>query len=341
MNPASQNESIRLWLPVPGTYFAYVSGSATAVQMYQLDVSVTAAATVSIAGTTAGTETGPVNGVFTVTQTAQTAVETVLTYLVSGTSAPDSGFTALSGSVTISAGSTSATITVPVIDDSMIEGTEAVTLTLTGVANSAPGVTVDAANDVASIDILDNDSITVQLFVPTDLTSAAGGTVTVPVMVDVMESAEIDLAVVDLAIQFDSTKFTAGNFQLGTLLAGAGFDAPVVNTSTPGVLAVTTSSPTGTSHLPQGTRGSVFLFDLTVAAEAAAGPSRLNFLSNLSTTFTALSNRNTDELTLSPPPTNADSDSVDGLLTVDNGEHSSRSLARCNTDIHVGGGVRC
>jgi uncharacterized delta-60 repeat protein/CSLREA domain-containing protein len=114
-------------------------------------------ATVSLAGTTNGNEAGPTNGVFTVTQTAPAAANTVLTYSVSGTSNSGSDFTALSGTVTITAGSTSATIIVPVIDDALAEGSESVVLTLTGITSSSPGVTINGAANNDLINIIDND----------------------------------------------------------------------------------------------------------------------------------------------------------------------------------------
>ena len=54
-----------------------------------------------------------------------------------------------------------------------------------------------------------------RLFIPTDISGLPGETVTVPVMVDVTEAGGIDLAAVDLAITFDSTKFTAGKLPIG------------------------------------------------------------------------------------------------------------------------------
>jgi hypothetical protein len=155
-----------------------------------------------------------------------------------------------------------------------------------------------------------------KLFVPTDISGLPGSTVTVPVMVEVTEATGIDLGAVDLVIQFDSTKFTTGNFRLGSLLAGAGFSAPFVNIPTPGVVTITFSSPTGTANLPHGTLGSVLLFDLTVEEDAATGPSRLNLRQNFNSTFTALTNNDIEELVLVPAPTNADTDSVDGVFTV-------------------------
>ncbi|MEQ9407474.1 MAG: Calx-beta domain-containing protein [Fuerstiella sp.] len=95
---------------------------------------------VSIVASDNGSEVGPVDGLFTVTQTTAAAADTVLSYSVGGTAAAGSDFTSLSGTVTISAGSTSATIPVPVIDDARVEPTETVVLTLTGITSSSPGV---------------------------------------------------------------------------------------------------------------------------------------------------------------------------------------------------------
>ena len=128
---------------------------------------------VSIAGTTSGTETGPINGVFTVTQTAEAAADTVLTYSVGGSSTSGDDYTPLSGTVTIPAGSTSATITVPVIDDAIVEGVETLELTLTGITSSSAGVTIDSGANTDTININDDDTATVS--VTADTPSAAEG----------------------------------------------------------------------------------------------------------------------------------------------------------------------
>ena len=62
------------------------------------------AATVSIAGTTDGNEAGPVDGVFTVTQSTTAVSDTVVSYSVAGTATEGTDYAALSGSVTIPAG---------------------------------------------------------------------------------------------------------------------------------------------------------------------------------------------------------------------------------------------
>ena len=88
------------------------------------------AATVSIANTTDGTEPGT-DGVMTVTQTAVSTTDTVISYGVAGTATAGADFTALSGTVTSpSAGDTTATIDIPVIDDAIVEGPETVVVTL-------------------------------------------------------------------------------------------------------------------------------------------------------------------------------------------------------------------
>ncbi len=115
---------------------------------------------VTIANTTNGGEAGPVNGVMTVTQTAIPATPIVIAYSVSGTATSGVDFTALSGTVTIPAGATTATITIPILNDVIVEGNETVIVTLTSITSGAAslGATLIATNTVA-----DNDSATVSL----------------------------------------------------------------------------------------------------------------------------------------------------------------------------------
>jgi Calx-beta domain/Domain of unknown function DUF11 len=118
------------------------------------------AATVTIANTTNGSETGPTNGVMTLTQTAVSATNTVIAYSVSGTATPGSDYTALSGTVTIPAGSTTATISFPVVNDVLVEGSETVIVTLTGVTS---GLATLGATLVATNTIADNDAPSVTI----------------------------------------------------------------------------------------------------------------------------------------------------------------------------------
>ena len=123
------------------------------------------AATVSIAATANGNEAGPTSGIFTLTQTKPSSVDTVLSYTVGGSATAGSDYTALSGTVTIPAGATTATISVPVIDDSLVEPSETVSVTLTGIVTESPGVTLDPviANRTALLNIVDNDTATVSV----------------------------------------------------------------------------------------------------------------------------------------------------------------------------------
>ena len=70
-------------------------------------------ATVSIAATTDGDETGPVDGVFTVTLTNPSSTDAIVDYTVTGTASSGTDFSVVSGQVTILAGTTTATITIP------------------------------------------------------------------------------------------------------------------------------------------------------------------------------------------------------------------------------------
>ncbi|MCL4206381.1 MAG: hypothetical protein KJ000_28200, partial [Pirellulaceae bacterium] len=154
-----------------------------------------------------------------------------------------------------------------------------------------------------------------RLFIPIDLTGGPGETVTIPVTLEVTEAAGISVAAIDLAIAYDPAVFTVSNFARGALLDGFGFTAPVVNSSTPGILRVTMSSAAG-PELAFGVSGVVFQFDATVAAETPEGVTRINLLQNSGVTFTGIENNDIEQLTLVPAPTNADNDPVDGVFTI-------------------------
>jgi uncharacterized repeat protein (TIGR01451 family) len=110
--------------------------------------------TVAIGNPVNGSETGPTNGSMRVTLSAANAAATTVTYTVSGTATSGLDFTALSGTVTIPAGATQVTIPIPVINDTLFEGTETVVLTLTGVTSSNATLSTTITS---SINIADND----------------------------------------------------------------------------------------------------------------------------------------------------------------------------------------
>ena len=86
---------------------------------------------VTITATTPAASEPSTNGVFTVTRTGSTAGSLVVNYTVGGTANAGADYTALSGSVTIPNGASSAIITVAVIDYALAEGPETVIVTLT------------------------------------------------------------------------------------------------------------------------------------------------------------------------------------------------------------------
>jgi hypothetical protein len=129
--------------------------------------SATDAATVSLTATDAtGREPGLDDAQFTVTLSGgklAPAGGIVVTYTTSGPASSGSDFTALAGTVTILAGSSSATIAVDVLDDNVVESSETVILALTGTNHT--GATIASTNNAATATIEDDDATTVSISV--------------------------------------------------------------------------------------------------------------------------------------------------------------------------------
>jgi len=92
--------------------------------------------------------TGPVDGQFTVTRTGSTAASLAVNYSLSGTAANGTDYSSLSGSVTILAGQSSATIAVDPRFDSGANTNRTVILTLT---SSISGVLIDTTPATVTI----------------------------------------------------------------------------------------------------------------------------------------------------------------------------------------------
>jgi hypothetical protein len=94
-------------------------------------------------------------------------VDTVVTYTVSGTATPGAAspadYATLTGTVTIAAGQNSAFIDVSVFDDLNLEPTETVIVTLTGKIAGDSSATILASQSSDSVDILDNDTLKLQV----------------------------------------------------------------------------------------------------------------------------------------------------------------------------------
>jgi Calx-beta domain-containing protein len=109
--------------------------------------------TVTITATDAAAAEPSDAGTFTVTRTGSTTAALTVFYTVSGTATNGTDYTTLPGSVTISAGQSSATITVSPIDDPTAEpGGETVIVTLVGASNYSVGTP-----SAATATIADND----------------------------------------------------------------------------------------------------------------------------------------------------------------------------------------
>src|SRR6185369_16735957 len=183
-------------------------------------------ATVSVAGTTDGNEAGAVSVVFMVTQTAASSTDTVLTYTVGGTATAGLDYTAPSGTVTITAGNTSATITIPVINDALVEATE--TVTIEGLTISSADADITVSGSSASRDIIDNDSATVSVAGTTDGNEAGAVSVVFTVTQTAASSTDTVLT------------YTVG----GTATAGLDYTAPS------GTVTITAGNTSATITIP-------------------------------------------------------------------------------------------
>ena len=113
-----------------------------------------------------------VDGVVRITLSSALANDVIVPYTVGGTATNGSDYATLTGSVTISAGSTSADITIDVTDDSVSESSETVTITLGGAVSAGPA-TMAAGNSTQTITIAKSDPA------PTNFTIDAGNSQTV------------------------------------------------------------------------------------------------------------------------------------------------------------------
>ncbi|MXV53367.1 hypothetical protein GS399_20610, partial [Pedobacter sp. HMF7647] len=101
------------------------------------DVSVASVALVSN-----GSEGSPAatSGTFKITLSNASSTSTDVSFSLTGTATEGDDYTAISHTVTFAAGETEKIITIPVLNDAIIEGTETVIATLTGTTN--PKITV-------------------------------------------------------------------------------------------------------------------------------------------------------------------------------------------------------
>src|SRR5207245_2949018 len=103
-----------------------------------------------IASDAAASEPGTNTGAFTFSRNGFTSSNLVVNFTVSGTATPDVDYTALTNSVTIPAASTSASVTVRPLDDTLLECAETVVVTISSNVNYHVGTP-----DTATVTIAD------------------------------------------------------------------------------------------------------------------------------------------------------------------------------------------
>ncbi len=155
------------------------------------------------------------------------------------------------------------------------------------------------------------------IFIP-NVSGNPGDTVTVPVEMTVTDGTGITVSGFQVAIAYDPTKLTVNSASLGAMFPGALGFAPVLTFPAPGQLIFNAASATGTGTIPTGTTTALFTLSFTVAADAAAGPTVINLLQSISSTTTAIfaNDAELSRLSLSPAPSNASYDSIDGIFEI-------------------------
>lgn len=97
-------------------------------------------------------EAGLNPGTFSITRVGDTASALTVNYTIGGTATSGSDFTAVSGSVIIASGSSTATVTITPVDDTTYDGAETVILTLSPDAAYEIGASVSATVTIADDD---------------------------------------------------------------------------------------------------------------------------------------------------------------------------------------------
>ncbi len=172
-------------------------------------------ATVSVQAIRDANETDIVNGQFLVSLDLAPAVNLNVAYSVNGTATSGSDYSALSGTVTILAGSSSATIEVPVIDDGITELVEVVSVQLTD-TSMPDNVTMDgSATD--EILVFSNDLNIIEVNKSTVTVSEDGTTATfqvslgaqplTDVIVNVASANTAEVIVSQATLTFSSTNW--------------------------------------------------------------------------------------------------------------------------------------
>ena len=144
-----------------------------------------------------------------------TPSDITLSYTVGGTATAGSDYTALSGTLTVPARRTTATIAVPLIDDSVQEGSETVVLTLTAGEGYAVG-----GSGTHRLTIAANDGPTASFASVSQSASEGSGTHNVAVRLDPAPTADMTLSYTVDGTATAGSDFTIAGSGTVTVLAG-------------------------------------------------------------------------------------------------------------------------
>jgi hypothetical protein len=221
------------------------------------NVGTTASATVTIAANdtpvasiaasdASASEPGTNKGTFTITLSNPASSNLTINLSVSGTATSGSDFSALAGSLAISAGGTAGTLTVSPLDDAAVEGSETVIATIA----SGTGYSIGTAS--ATVSIADDDSASTQgLVVSTSaLAVPEGGTASFTVQLQIAPAGDVAVAIAPTSGDADLTvsagaslTFTVANWSVPqTVTLAAAQDADLANGSA--VMSVTSAGLT-------------------------------------------------------------------------------------------------
>ena len=215
--------------------------------------------------------------IFTVTLSLQAADDVTVNYATSnGTATAGSDYTATSGTLTIAAGETTGTISVPILEDSLVEPAETFNLTLSSASANAiiddpQGVCTISIDDKASIsinDIVVNENVGNATFTVT-LSSSATSNITV----NYATANGTAVAPGDYTTKSGTLTITAGN-TTGTITVAVNNDTLIelaetffVNLSNPSALA-TISDNQGQATINVDEKTNITINDITVNENA-------------------------------------------------------------------------
>ena len=190
--------------------------------------------TASITATDAsGSETDSETATFTVSLNASLSTPLTVNYNTSGTASADDDYSALSGSITIPAFSTSASIDITPVNDDIAEGSETVILSL------APGSQyVIGSPGAATVTLLDNDTAGVTV-TPTSglVTTETGGEAQFSVQLTSKPSHNVTIPVssndtTEGLVTISELIFTTDNWSTPQVVTIAGADDTIIDTDT-------------------------------------------------------------------------------------------------------------